>query len=214
MVHRPETMDYFWPGFLLWGFDRGLRLGRVFFFNMRWWRKGDKLTTGHVELIADNTIRLTVTRPLTWKAGQHAYIVMPSVSAFPFEAHPFTISSISDPIDGTAPSGENDLVFLIRGMNGFTKRLREHTDSKGQGSVACLVDGPYGYPPDLTTFDTSIFIAGGSGITYTLPLLLDAVRYVSFHGSSALSLNDAQQRESGQVRGSSHPLHLGNSQSR
>ncbi|KZW04273.1 hypothetical protein EXIGLDRAFT_828184 [Exidia glandulosa HHB12029] len=176
MVHRPEVKDYFWPGFLVWGLDRGLRFGRVFFFNMRWWRKDDKLTSGHVELIADNTIRLTVRRPMTWKAGQHAYIVMPSVSTFPFEAHPFTIASISAPVDGSASSGENDLVFLIRGMSGFTKRLRDHADSKGQGSVACLVDGPYGYPPDLTTFTHSVLVAGGSGITYTLPLLLDAVR--------------------------------------
>ncbi|EJD53556.1 hypothetical protein AURDEDRAFT_156793 [Auricularia subglabra TFB-10046 SS5] len=178
MIHRPETMDYFWPGFLVWGLDRALRVGRIFFYNLRWWRKdSDKLVTGHVQLIADNTVRLTIRRPMRWKAGQHAYVVMPSVSSFPFEAHPFSIASISDPIDGGIPeSKENDLVFLIRGMSGFTKRLREHANIKGHGSVACLVDGPYGYPPDLTIFTTSIFVAGGTGITYTLPLLLDAIR--------------------------------------
>ncbi|KAH7105459.1 ferric reductase NAD binding domain-containing protein [Auriculariales sp. MPI-PUGE-AT-0066] len=169
-VHRPEVKYYFWPGFLVWGLDRGLRLARLFYLNIR------TASPARVELAADHTVRLTVSRRMSWKAGQHAYIVVPSVSTFPFEAHPFTISSISASLGESALPSEKDLVFLVHGEDGFTKRLREYVTAKGVCSVPVYVDGPYGMPPSLETFDTVILVAGGTGITYTLPLLLDAVR--------------------------------------
>jgi ferric-chelate reductase len=65
--------------------------------------------------------------------------------------------------------------FLIRGREGFTGRLREHARDKKTATVPAFVDGPYGCPPDLTQYSTCILIAGGSGVSYTLPLLLDLV---------------------------------------
>lgn len=137
MMHRPEFRDYFWPGFIIWGLDRSMRVGRLAFFNRHKAR-------GTVELVSEDTVRLTLARPMRWRAGQHAYVVLPSVSTAPFEAHPFTISSI-------VPENKTDgkLVFYIRSRGGFTKRLREHAKINGHGDIAALVDGPYGMPPDL-----------------------------------------------------------------
>ena len=117
---------------------------------------------------------------MNWTAGQHAYIILPSVSTLPIEAHPFTIASIPHSINGDGledeESSEKEVVFLIRGYSGFTGRLREHASVKSKpASVPAYIDGPYGIPPDLKSYSTCILIAGGSGISYTLPLLYDII---------------------------------------
>ena len=38
-----------------------------------------------------------------------------------------------------------------------------------------LVDGPYGFSPNLDKDDTVVLVAGGSGVTFTLGLLDDIV---------------------------------------
>lgn len=129
-----------------------LRLGRLVWNNQMWSRDhtGDAL----VELLSEDTIRLTLSRKITWTPGQHAYVILPTISNLPFEAHPFTIASI--PEDGK----KSDVVFLIRGRSGFTHLLRRHA-SKDHGSrVPAFLDGPYGCPPDLTTYSTCILVAG------------------------------------------------------
>ena len=153
---------------VIWAFDRVLRLGRLI-----WNRRGSPAT---IKLLGSDTIRVTMRRKMTWKAGQHAYVIMPSVSGLPSEAHPFTIASIPGPLDGTETPAERDVVFLIRGRSGFTQRLRERASQDGNGHVAAFIDGPYGSPPNLKQFTTCILVAGGAGVSYTLPLLQDLVR--------------------------------------
>lgn len=152
-----------------------------------------------VELVSSDTIRLTLRRKMNWRPGQHAYVIFPTVSDIPTEAHPFTIASIPHALDGSdgASGREKDVVFIVRGRSGFTKRLREYASRNGVSRVPAFVDGPYGCPPVLTEYSTCILIAGksyclrsprrnsadhdvgGSGVSYTLPLLLDLVRYVA-----------------------------------
>lgn len=114
---------------------------------------------------------------------------MPGVSTIPFEAHPFTIASI-DSVGGetqgeVAPKSDKDslaetkshwkeLVFYINAHGGFTKKLSEAAQKCEK--VKVFVDGPYGKSPDLTEYDTSVLIASGSGVSFTLPLLLDSIR--------------------------------------
>lgn len=71
----------------------------------------------------------------------------------PFESHPFTIASIRD-------DKNQDLVFTIRAMDGFTHRLYTHAVENPGKSVMVLVDGPYGTPPAVNTFSTVILLAG------------------------------------------------------
>ncbi|KAF9451639.1 hypothetical protein P691DRAFT_337963 [Macrolepiota fuliginosa MF-IS2] len=172
--------DYIWPALMIWALDRFLRGLRII-WNNRLWAVGDsRYSLATIELVSNDTIRLTLARRFKWKAGQHAYITLPAVSRLPFEAHPFTIASIPD--DPRAPgargSGDNDIVFLIRGRSGMTARLRRLAarDDRTTITIPALVDGPYGCPPDLLKFTTNILIAGGSGISYTLPLLLNLIR--------------------------------------
>ncbi|KAI0774396.1 ferric reductase NAD binding domain-containing protein [Fomes fomentarius] len=166
---------YFWPALVVWAFDRVLRTARLI------WTNRGKGGTVHehgsaiVELVSSDTIRLTLRRKMNWRAGQHAYVLLPTVSDLPTEAHPFTIASVPRALDGSDGHSEKEIVFLVRGRSGFTGRLREYAARNGTCRVPAFVDGPYGCPPDLKNYSTCILIAGGSGVSYTLPLLLDIV---------------------------------------
>ena len=184
---------WFWVSFLIWGLDRLLRVVRVVVFNHSYFgfRKGSGTMDASVELISPRFVRLRLRRPphFSWSPGQTAYLIMPGVSTTPFEAHPFTIASVDTVRDGThgdimpitkeGTFGESEpywkeLVFFINVRNGFTKNLCDVAE-KG-GKVKVFIDGPYGKPPDLTDYDTSVLIAGGSGVSFALPLLLDSIK--------------------------------------
>jgi ferric-chelate reductase len=152
-------MDYYmWPGFLLWGLDRLVRAGRTF-WNNTIWRRDKVYSKGTIEVLSGDTLRLTLKRRISWTAGQHAYVILPSVSTLPTEAHPFTIASAPNSVDGSGDPVEKDVVFIVRAREGFTARLLALA-KKGAGSVPAYMDGPYGLPPDLTSFSTVILVAG------------------------------------------------------
>jgi len=171
---------YVWPGLLLWGLDRSARVFRIAFFN-RIFRLKSGSAQATVELLSEDTIRLNLRRPVCWSAGQHAYLTLPGVSTIPFEAHPFTISTIPNPPKkkkDDLSNGDKELSFIIRGRNGFTGLLRNHAANGANAGtpVLALFDGPYGAPPDLSVYSTCVLISGGSGVSYTLPLLLDLIQ--------------------------------------
>lgn len=144
---------------MLWAFDRVLRGARLLWNNSVWSTKKEH-SIATVELLSEDTVRLTLVRQFAWTAGQHAYVILPTISTLPTEAHPFSIASIPNSLDGSALPNDKEVVFLIRGRSGFTKRLRDHATQHGVGTVPALVDGPYGCPPDLRPFSTCILIAG------------------------------------------------------
>ncbi|EKM59392.1 uncharacterized protein PHACADRAFT_169942 [Phanerochaete carnosa HHB-10118-sp] len=184
-TRHPGFGDYVWPALVVWAFDRVFRAARLAWNNRFGISKSERHRTATVELITPDTVRLTLRRCFKWQPGQHAYVILPTVSALPTEAHPFTIASIPDSLDTKGESKDRDVVFLIRAREGFTGRLRDLAANSGVCTVPAIVDGPYGCPPDLTQFTTSILIAGGSGVSYTLPLLLNLVRQTRL-GKSAV----------------------------
>ncbi|EDR06184.1 uncharacterized protein LACBIDRAFT_300396 [Laccaria bicolor S238N-H82] len=95
-------------------------------------------------------------RDFSWSPGQHAYVILP-----------------------TRTGEDRDVIYLVKGCNGFTKRLMDHASTHGTGTVSAYLYGPYGCPPDLRIFSTCIFVAGGSGVSYTLPLFLNLIRFVT-----------------------------------
>ncbi len=48
-----------------------------------------------------------------------------------------------------------ELVFLINVQEGFTKRL-----AACNGPIKVFIDGPYGPSPNLSKFDSVVFVAG------------------------------------------------------
>ncbi|KAJ6557809.1 ferric reductase like transmembrane component-domain-containing protein [Mycena capillaripes] len=199
---------YIWPSLMVWGLDRSLRFIRIFFVNGGYLTlfntKASRDLGAQVQVISPEFLRVTVGRPdrFRWSPGQLAYLAIPSVSAMPWQAHPFTIASIDGVIPRAAqnhessgddsscekasvesvaitaensfPSGKK-LVFLLRVHDGFTKRLL-HAASSTSTLFGAYIDGPYCSPPSVRGFETVLLFGGGSGISFILPLLLDIIR--------------------------------------
>ena len=93
------------------------------------------------------------------------------------QSHPFTIASI--PEDGR-------MEFLIRRKKGTTKCFFAYAEKHqnlplstneipASSRVSALIDGPHGYIRPLQQFDSILLIAGGSGSTFTMPLMREIV---------------------------------------
>lgn len=124
-----------------------------------------------------NVTRITIPDPvIKWKPGQHVFLACHSI--VPLQSHPFTIASI--PSDGK-------LEFLVRAEKGGTRRFfrfasKHHGLLLGETGVntdsmrTVFVEGPYGAIRPLRQFDSVVFLAGGMGCTFTVPLLRDIVQ--------------------------------------
>ncbi|BEI80863.1 hypothetical protein CcaverHIS002_0200230 [Cutaneotrichosporon cavernicola] len=113
-----------------------------------------------VEVLSSEAVRVTVPSRLKWKAGQHGYLRTAT------QTHPFTFAS------------PTEAVFLIRAHAGFTRRLLTSTPKIG-------LDGPYGTPPDLNAYATTLLITGGTGVSYGLAQLASIITAARNHTSSA-----------------------------
>ncbi|KAH9475881.1 putative ferric reductase transmembrane component [Psilocybe cubensis] len=163
-----------WPSMIIWGLDRFLRLVNLTVFNFGYlnpWSKTSRDLDASVEVLSPRFLKVTVYRSkhFHWRPGQSAYLTFPSISTFPFQSHPFTISTIES--DASVP--HQKLTFFIRVRAGFTKTLMQTASSDSTYKV--FINGPYSSPPLLMGFQSVILIAGGSGIAFTLPLLLDVL---------------------------------------
>ena len=192
MFHLPSTAYYsrvyiFIP-IGLYSFDRIIRSARYMYHNLH---------PGQARMdCLDNDatmIRVSSRHVKNWSSGAH---VLLSIPRFGFgQSHPATILS-------TPTSHNGDLVFILKAHKGFTRRIlraasvpftglpkSEFISSAPRAHVA-FIDGPYSsYHPNFTTFDTLILIAGGTGITFTLSILLDlAERAAAFQSQSFLPL--------------------------
>ncbi|KAJ7578120.1 ferric reductase NAD binding domain-containing protein [Mycena floridula] len=182
---------FVWPSFIIWGLDRLIRGIRIVIYNF--YNSGANPIDAKTEVVSKHFVRLTLKRPphFHWSPGQTAFLITPGVSHLPFESHPFTIASydasgtVSSATDSSPPSQEKidtgndywkELVFLVNVRGGFTHRLAQSASKNG--NIKAVIDGPYGPSPDLSRFNTSVFVAGGSGVSYTLPVFLKAISQV------------------------------------
>ncbi|CDO71350.1 hypothetical protein BN946_scf184908.g108 [Trametes cinnabarina] len=157
----PKQYDIFvWPAWIIWGFDRLVRGGRHLLFNIIL-RPVDP--NARIESLGAHGLRVTLRRriPGGWKAGQHAFLAFPKLG---IESHPFTIGNVYEQDD----KGEAEMVFIIRAMGGQTRMLNELAIPEGNCELRASIDGPYGHPDDIRPFSTCVFIAGGTGVTYTI----------------------------------------------
>jgi ferric-chelate reductase len=79
-------------------------------------------------------------------------------------------------LDGSDGPKAKEVTFIIRARDGFTGRMRRAAAIRGTFSVPAFIDGPYGCPPNLSRFSTCVLVSGGSGVSYTLPLLQNLVQ--------------------------------------
>ncbi|KAK2601038.1 hypothetical protein N8I77_010518 [Diaporthe amygdali] len=130
-----------------------------------------------IQIMTENTIKITIPTQSRWSPGQYFYLRMPGISLL--ENHPFTVTSLCSE-DFPSEYGEQyrDCVLVFRPYGGFTKKVLETAIEKGPfHTYRAFLDGPYGgMRRDLAAFDTCILIAGGSGITSLMSQLLNLIK--------------------------------------
>ncbi|KAK1825252.1 ferric-chelate reductase Frp1 [Friedmanniomyces endolithicus] len=179
MLHLPstalETRTYIWIPIGLYLFDRLVRTALVGRNNSR------RMSTTVVPIDGEVTkICVSGSRIRKWGPGSFVLLSIPHFGIG--QSHPATIAS-------TPESHGGDLVFLLKARKGFTKKLLssasasdftlvtssgdKNAHAKGESHRA-FIDGPYGGTQgDFAAFDTVLLVAGSTGITYVLSILLD-----------------------------------------
>lgn len=101
-----------------------------------------------------------------WEPGQHFYLCFPSLSIW--QSHPFTVASMPD-----FSSKVQHHTYLLRARKGQTAQLAALA---GQTDVPVIITGPYGpgYPKHTT--DNVLAVAGGTGVTFTMPIVIASLR--------------------------------------
>jgi ferric-chelate reductase len=179
MLHLPSTAlysrVYIYIPIGLYLFERLLRTMRYAYNNIR---------PGHATLIhlpGGVTKVVVSTRQLkSWTPGSFVLLSLPRFGVG--QSHPATIASIPS-------SHEGKLVFFLRAHHGFTSKIHANASvvslsSSGAASPEsplesktshlALIDGPYGGKQlDFAAFGTVLLISGSTGVTFTLPILLD-----------------------------------------
>ncbi|KIJ54636.1 hypothetical protein M422DRAFT_200498 [Sphaerobolus stellatus SS14] len=175
----------FYPTFVFWAFDRFVRVIRIGWNHYR----SATSAKAYGDILGDGSvIRLTLRRKITWKAGHHFLISMPTISTTPWETHPFTIANIPSDrslsgLTAKPLKNEHDMVFFIKVRDGFTKLLSDAIKKKknasgGEVQLPIFLEGPYGHAPEVDIYGNVVLIAGGSGITFVLPILQHIVQAV------------------------------------
>jgi len=107
-------------------------------------------------------------RGFNWSAGDHVYIRFLTVYAW--QTHPFTVMNLPHP-----DPDQSELHILLRPRTGLTARLAKHAALRPLLSFPVHLDGPYAATSNvLTTLagsDEVLLVAGGTGMSYVLPLL-------------------------------------------
>lgn len=124
--------------------------------------------TSLVEIIVANNSSAASKRLLQdLRPGQHAYVSLKGNSVLhTFRSNPFTIASI--------PNTDGHIKFVARALNGNTKLLLSNAEKvSSDTNVNITVEGSYGlntHEDRLLQYDRVLFIAGGVGATFIVPL--------------------------------------------
>jgi hypothetical protein len=113
-----------------------------------------------------------------WEPNDHVFLSIPALSRkHTFQAHPFTIFSTAPTIGTDSQGAHAWLSILIRAQGkeenpSFTRHLLAYARSHSRVNIR--LDGPYGSSHALNmtrSSDTTVIVAGGSGIAVAYPLL-------------------------------------------
>lgn len=178
MMHLPPTAlytrVYVYIPVGLYIFDRLVRTARYVYINRRASRATLTRLPGGVTRVHTRCANIK-----SWKPGSHVLVSIPALGLG--QNHPATIAC-------SPQSQAGDIVFLLKGHTGFTKTIlgkakesnveeaKEGGGQKSEESYRILLDGPYGgQHADFAAFDTICLVAGSTGITFVLSILLGAV---------------------------------------
>ncbi|KAL0475055.1 ferric reductase like transmembrane component domain-containing protein [Neurospora intermedia] len=188
--HWKNLQCFLVPGLVLWFVDRGARLVRTALLHYGYipsqGRVGFAAAQAEMKFWRDekhgDVVRLDFAHPQRpWKVGQHFFLCFTEGSIW--QSHPFT------PLSWPVEDGKGAVThsYILRAKGGETKKLAKIVQDKLAGvpsekavtpTTPVILQGPYGESiVEGVTPDVNVLcIAGGTGITYVLPLLIDLLR--------------------------------------
>ena len=166
-AHWKNLKCFMIPSLLLWLVDRAARLVRTALIHYRIMPDGKGVfSTIPAKIIQfeSDVIRLDLdcTNPVSWTVGQHFYLTFADGGIW--QSHPFTPLNLP----GRRQS------YVLRAKSGETKRIA----ALEKDTTGVILTGPYGETINETLDDDSnvLCIAGGTGICFVMPVLLDLAR--------------------------------------
>ncbi|KAI1463368.1 ferric reductase NAD binding domain-containing protein [Daldinia caldariorum] len=180
--HWANLQCFLIPGLALWFLDRGVRLLRSALIHYQYLPGGSMgFRAAHASLTHfpdaehGDVVRMDFTHPQdAWKVGQHFYLCFTQCSIW--QSHPFTPLNLPKVQDGLVSHS-----YILRAKKGETKKLAELTAKKLAASPSAttplILSGAYGESivGGLTPDVNVLCVAGGTGITYVLPVLLGII---------------------------------------
>lgn len=161
----------------LWIAERGVRLLLIVRRNI-----GRNVTKAEVEALSGEAMRVTlrISRPWTFRPGQHIYLYMPSIGMW--TSHPFSLAWSEDEQDLSSEKGlpmdrhdilsmqKSTMSLIIRRRTGFTDTLWKKAEKAPDGKFItnAIVEGPYG-SQNLDSYGHVMLFAAGVGITHAVP---------------------------------------------
>ncbi|KAH8658133.1 ferric reductase like transmembrane component-domain-containing protein [Xylariales sp. PMI_506] len=184
--HWPQLDCFLLPSLIIWFLDRGVRLARSALVHYQYLPDGSSVgfraAPAQLKHFPDaengDILRLDFKHSQeAWKVGQHFYLCFAQSSIW--QSHPFTPLNAPDVRDGLVEHS-----YIIRAKKGETKKiadlalkmLSEKSDSDPTTPV--ILSGPYGpsIMENVTPDVNMLCIAGGTGIAYVLPVLLNLAK--------------------------------------
>ena len=182
IAHWPQLQSFLIAGIVVWFLDRIARLVRTLLLNYKFLDDGSmgfSATDAAIEIFNDpengDVVRLQLAHPnAPFHPGQHYFLCFTEGNIW--QSHPFIpMNAGTRDANGVTPH-----TYLFRARKGETKKIAELAgrkiveNSDGDISTPVILTGPYG-PNALESLkdETNVIcVAGGTGITYVLAILL------------------------------------------
>ncbi|KAK4234517.1 ferric reductase transmembrane component 3 [Achaetomium macrosporum] len=185
--HWKQLQCFLVPGLVLWGLDRGARLVRMGLLHYGYWQEkgghGFKAAEADARVWRDrelgDVVRLDFEHvQAPWKVGQHFFLCF--AEGCIWQSHPFTPLSL--PVADAMGRVRHSYVFRAKG--GETRKIVDVLAEKRDAAPSTrlttpvILQGPYGESiVEGLAHDVNVLcVAGGTGITFVLPVLLRLVR--------------------------------------
>lgn len=150
-------MQWVWATIAVWGFDRIIRVCRIVYCG--------GILTGDFTLVDQEQLIVKAEIPYSrlWSVYPGAYVYIYFLSGNKFwESHPFTVYQSPEACKN------GNMTLLLKAKDGLTFDLVTRlATAGGKRSMKMMIEGPYGSKHPVGKYDSSIYIAGGIGITAT-----------------------------------------------
>ncbi|KAI0138806.1 ferric reductase like transmembrane component-domain-containing protein [Pestalotiopsis sp. NC0098] len=181
--HWEQLKCFLLPSLLLWFVDRGARLFRTALIHYQFlpdgsmgFRAAQATLTHFPDAENGDIVRMDLAHNHeAWNIGQHFYLCFSESSIW--QSHPFTPLNLPVVKDGVVNHS-----YILRAKKGETKKIADlalkKLSEKAQATTPLILTGPYGesIAQTLTPDVNVLCIAGGTGITYVLPVLLRLIQ--------------------------------------